>query len=70
MRELVPDEVADDFDVLAEAYDEVVQRALRAGVLGQGGDPEEAEEIDQILDSPELVEAQENVDAWTDKNCT
>lgn len=69
----VPDEIADDFEVVSDAYREAMQIYLQSGgvVGGAGAGPssEDIERADEILAAPEVVEAQENINTWLEQNC-
>jgi hypothetical protein len=71
MGGMVPSEIEDDFDIVTRAFRESMQIALGSGAL-IGGEPseEQTREAEAILESPEVVEAQENVNNWLEDNCT
>ena len=68
-----PEEIRDDFQVLAQAY------AAYVAVLGdldlQAGETPSAEQLQQLqeatasFDDPEVAAANERVSAWADENC-
>lgn len=70
LRSMVPDEVSDDFDVIAGAYEEAMAIAFQPEALAGGGpSQEESQRAEEILESPEVVEAQERINAWLEENC-
>jgi hypothetical protein len=71
MGGMVPSEIEDDFDIVTRAFRESMQIALGSGAL-IGGEPseEQTREAEAILESPEVVDAQENVNNWLEDNCT
>jgi hypothetical protein len=71
MGGMVPSEIEDDFDIVTGAFRESMQVALGSGAL-IGGEPseEQTREAEAILESPEVLEAQENVNNWLEDNCT
>lgn len=66
----VPDQIADDFEVIRGAFAEFGE------ALGDGGgnimDPEYQEQLEEagaVLESDEVMEAQSNIEAWLTENC-
>jgi hypothetical protein len=71
MQGNVPDEIEDDFAIVSDAFRESMQLALTSGGLSGSteGDEEEMAEAESLLASPEVVEAQNNIDTWLIENC-
>jgi hypothetical protein len=73
MRGSVPGEIEDDFEIVAEALQEAMQLGLSAGEL-TGVTSEDsaarAAEAEAMLNSPEVLEAQNNIDTWLIQNCS
>jgi hypothetical protein len=73
LAENAPDEISDDLQVLAEAYDEFVDVLDDAGF--EPGETPTADAIQELqaaiatIDQPEVTEAAANVEAWTTANC-
>jgi hypothetical protein len=68
-----PEEIREDFQVIAEAYGKIVE-ALEGVDLSSGEqpDPEALAELQQLsteLDQPRIQEANENITAWVEENC-
>ncbi|MCD9623723.1 hypothetical protein [Rhabdothermincola salaria] len=66
----IPDEIADDFEVIQDAFAEFGE------ALGEGGgnifDPEYQEKMEEAgaaLESDEVTEAQANIEEWLAENC-
>jgi hypothetical protein len=73
MRTLVPDEIEGDFEVVSEAYREAMQIIVDSGGLignGTGPSEEQSRRVDEILEAPEVVAAQENINTWLTENCS
>ena len=69
----VPDEIKDDYRVIADNFAKIAE-ALRDVDLTGGGvpDPEtlaKLEELGRTLDSEEVQQASENLEAWARENC-
>jgi hypothetical protein len=60
----VPGEIEDDFAIVSEAYAEYFQVLADDGFASDG-----AAEATEAIDSDEVTEAQENIDAWLAENC-
>jgi hypothetical protein len=72
MRGSVPSEIEDDFEIVAEAFQESMALAFSGGALTGVTSEETAEqaaEAEALLESPEVVEAQNNIDTWLIENC-
>ena len=71
--ENAPDEIADDLQVLAEAYEEYADALADVDIEpGQAPDAETLQEIQAAIasiDQVEVTEAAANVNAWTTANC-
>jgi hypothetical protein len=71
--ENAPDEIRDDLQVLADAYDEFVEVLADAGF--EPGETPTAEAIQELqdaiaeIDQAEVTAAAANVNAWTTANC-
>jgi hypothetical protein len=70
--EKVPDEIQDDVQVLASAYQEYAEKL--AGIDLQSGAVPSADQLQQIQEAsaalgPEVTEASENLSTWTTENC-
>ncbi len=66
-----PDEIRDDFRVVADAYAKLVD-ALK-GVDLSSGDPEALKKLQEIssqIDQQKLQQANDNISAWVEKNCS
>ncbi len=61
----LPDEIADDIEVMADAFAEFAETFDPDG----GMDFEAMAEMGEVFDSPEYTEASENIDAWFAENC-
>ncbi len=70
-----PDEISGDFETLAEAFTEYIDRLQDAGVdlddptSFAGADATAFQDAVEPLTSPEVEEAGDNIQAWTDANC-
>jgi hypothetical protein len=76
VAEAAPEEIADDFAVLAEAYGEFAQALADAGVdfndPASLQDPEAIaalQSLGDIFNEQELNQASDNIQAWFDANC-
>lgn len=70
LEDLAPDEIQDDVVIVTDAFRESMEIAFESGgMVGGEVDPDEMEEAEAILESPEVVEAQENIDDWLTENC-
>ncbi len=69
----VPAEIRDDYEVLAknikEFADELKDLGLASGETPSAEDLAKLQEITQSLDSAEVREASQNIEAWTQANC-
>jgi hypothetical protein len=69
----VPEEIRDDYEVLAnnieEFADELKELDLAAGETPSPEDIAKLQEIAQSLDSAEVREASQNLEAWAQANC-
>ena len=68
-----PDEIADDFQVIADAYSKIAE-ALGDVDLASGETPgpealEKLQKLSTELDQAELQEANTNITAWVTENC-
>ena len=69
----VPDEIKDDYEVVAENFGKIAE-GLKDLDLGSGGTPsaedlQKLQELTASLDSAEVREASENISAWAEQNC-
>jgi hypothetical protein len=68
-----PDEIEDDFRVLADAYEKIAD-ALEGVDLSSDTPPAEAiaklAQLSQEIDSAALAQASANISAWTQENCS
>jgi hypothetical protein len=68
-----PEEIRDDFQVIAEAYGKIAEALQDVDVsAGAQPDPEalaKLQELSQELDQAELEEANQNITAWVEENC-
>lgn len=71
MQANVPDEIADDVAIVSDAFRESMQLGIQGGLAG-GREPSDDDlaEAEAVLESPEVVEAQDNIDAWLIENCS
>jgi hypothetical protein len=65
----IPSEIEDDFNVFADALSEYASamQGMNLGDLMSGSS--EAEDAAAILETPEVKEAQANIEAYFDENC-
>ena len=70
MEELAPDAIKDDMEVVAGAFRESMSVATqgRGLLLGEETD-ESTAEAEAVLQRPEVLEAQENINRWVEDNC-
>ena len=73
LADQVPDEIRDDYEVLAANFRELAE-ALEGVDLTSGETPSpevlaKLQEVSQSLDTPEVREATENIEAWAEENC-
>lgn len=73
LADQVPAEIQDDYEVLADNFRELAD-ALEGVDLSAGETPSQEDlariqEITQSLDTPEVREAAENIEAWATENC-
>lgn len=73
LADQVPAEIQDDYEVLADNFRELAE-ALEGVDLSGGDTPSQEDlariqEITQSLDTPEVREAAENIEAWATENC-
>jgi hypothetical protein len=67
LRAMVPGDIADDFAVVSDAFGQ----AMRVGLSGSAsGDPAAEAEVQALLESPEVQQAQASINAWLEDNCT
>ena len=70
-----PDEISGDFETLAEAFTEYIDRLQDAGVdlddptSFAGADATAFQDAVEPLTSPEVEEAGDSIQAWADANC-
>jgi hypothetical protein len=68
-----PDEIRDDFRVVADAYAKFVEALGGLDVeSGETPDPEALERLQEVsgsIDQQELEQASENISAWVEENC-
>jgi hypothetical protein len=72
LEELAPDEIRGDLEIVADAMREAIALGTGGGGLVGGGEPsdEQVREAEAILERPEVVEAQANIDQWVERNCS
>jgi hypothetical protein len=72
LEELVPAEIEGDFAVVSAALREAMAVGTGgAGFVGGAEPSEEAQrEATAILEDPDVVAAQENINAWVERNCS
>lgn len=72
LEDLAPDEIRGDLEIVAEAMREAIALGTGGGGLVGGGEPsdEQVQEAEAILERPEVVEAQGNIDEWVARNCS
>ena len=73
LADQVPDEIQDDYEVLADNFRELAD-ALEGVDLSGGSAPSQEDlaklqELTQSLDTPEVREAAQNIEAWATENC-
>lgn len=66
---IAPSEIEDEIVVLSDAFGDAMALALSGG---PGGEPpaEAQAEAEAILESPEVVAAQDEINAWVEANCS
>lgn len=69
----VPDEIKADFEVIAENFSKIAE-ALKDVDVSSGATPsqediERLQELTASLNSEEVQQASENIEAWAEKNC-
>ena len=69
----VPEEIRDDYQVLADNFQELAD-ALKGIDLASGETPSpealaKLQELSASLDTPEVQQATENIEAWARENC-
>lgn len=71
LESLTPSEIRDDMAVVAAAFRESLRIATGGqGLVGQGESSEELNrEAEAVLEQPEVVAAQENINRWVEENC-
>ncbi len=73
LADQVPEEIRDDYQVLAknikEFADELKDLGLAGGETPSPEDLAKLQEITQSLDSAEVREASQNIEAWAKANC-
>jgi hypothetical protein len=75
LADAAPDEIKADFEVLADVfheYDEILAE-IDYNFLALASDPEaqaKFSELESAFDSDELDAASDNIEAWTEENCT
>jgi hypothetical protein len=72
LRDMAPEEIRDEFEIVADAYQEAMSIVFQPGNLTSGEGPSEADSrrAEEILESPEVVEAQETINDWLNENCS
>lgn len=71
LESLAPDAIQDDMSVVADAFRESLQVATGGqGLLAGEASAERDAEAQAILEDPEVVQAQENINRWVEDNCT
>ncbi len=71
LQQLVPSEIEDDFDVVQDAFREAMRLGTGGGGLigaGEVSDEQQAE-AEAVLETPEVQEAQANINDWVRDNC-
>jgi hypothetical protein len=70
LEEIAPPEIADDLQVVANAFRESIRVATGGRGLVGGEESERSNaEAEAVLQRPEVVEAQENINTWVEANC-
>ncbi len=68
----VPEEIRDDYRVVADNFAEIAEALKGVDLTSGATDPEtiaKLQELGQTLDSAEVREATENLEAWARENC-
>jgi len=73
LADQVPEEIRDDYEVLAENFRELAEALegvdLSSGEAPSAEDLAKIQEVTQSLDSAEVREASANIEAWATANC-
>jgi hypothetical protein len=73
LADQVPEEIRDDYEVLAANFRELAEALedvnLSSGATPSAEDLAKLQEVSQSLDTPEVREAAENIEAWAEENC-
>jgi hypothetical protein len=73
LADQVPEEIRDDYEVLAANFRELAEALedldLSSGETPSPEDLAKLQEVSQSLDTPEVREAAENIEAWAEENC-
>ena len=69
IRELAPSDIEDEIAVVGDAFGEAMALGMSGGPGGQPSAADQAE-AEAILESPEVVAAQDEINAWVDANCS
>ena len=73
LADQVPDEIRDDYEVLAENFSKLAEALkdvdLSAGATPSPEDLAKIQEVTQSLDSAEVQKASQNIEAWASENC-
>ena len=67
-----PEEIRDDFEVIAEAYGKIAEALEGVDLTSTTPDPEalaKLQELSSEIDQAELQEANTNITAWVTENC-
>ncbi len=69
LREIAPSEIEDEIVIVADAFGDAMGIVLIDA--GPGGEPSAAAEAEAtaILEDSEVLEAQDEIDAWVEANC-
>jgi hypothetical protein len=71
LEDLAPSEIADDMTIVADAFRESISVATGGrGLIGGEETAESTAEAEAVLQQPEVVEAQENINQWVEDNCS
>lgn len=70
LEDIAPSEIADDMSVVADAFRESLSVATGGqGLIGGEETEQSTAEAEAVLQRPEVVEAQENINRWVEENC-
>jgi hypothetical protein len=70
LKSLAPEAIRSDMDVVADAFQESFRVATGGEGLLVGEESEERnQQAEAVLQDPEVVEAQENINRWVEQNC-